>query len=253
MTWEFAVVLVAAFGAGLVDSMVGGGGLIQFPALFSTYPNVPPASLIGSSKFSSIFGTASSVWRFSRSVTIPWRMLLPFIVLTMIASSAGAFAVTLIPPDLFRPLIPVLLTVVLLYMLRRRDLGADHQPRVLAGADKHRATALVAAISFYEGFFGPGTGSFFMVLFVRLFGFDFLHAAASARLLNTAANCAAIGWFAARGHVIWGLAVGLAVANTAGALCGTRLAVRHGSVIIRKVFIGVVSALILKTAWDALH
>ena len=114
MTLELLLVLVAAFGAGVIDSMVGGGGLIQLPTLFGTFPNTPPASLIGTNKVASIFGTASAVWRFSRSITIPWRAMLPLVALTMIGASVGAYVVTLIPADLFRPLIPRLLTAVLL-------------------------------------------------------------------------------------------------------------------------------------------
>ncbi len=253
MTVELALVLVAAFGAGLIDSMVGGGGLIQLPALFGAYPNTPPATLIGTNKVASIFGTVSAVARFARSVRIPWRILVPFAVLSFAGASAGAYTVILIPPDLFRPLVPVLLTLVLLYMLRRRDFGSDHRPRTLQRRDTRVAAALIVGIAFYDGFFGPGTGSFFMIVFVRLFGFDFLHSAACARVLNVAANSAAILWFGARGHVVWPLGAGMAVCNIAGALCGTRLAIRHGSGFVRKVFIGVVSLLILKTAWDALH
>ncbi len=253
MTLEFALVVLAAFGAGLVDSMVGGGGLIQLPAILGAFPQTAPATALGTNKIASIFGTISAVARFSRSIRIPWRVIVPFIPLVVIGASAGAFTVTLVPPDLLRPLVPILLTIVLLYMLNRPTLGGEHQPRTLAGRHAWLATGLIGAIAFYEGFFGPGTGSFLMIVFIRLYGFDFLHSAASARFLNAAANASASVWFAARGHVLWELGIAMAVCNVLGALVGTRLAVRHGSALVRKVFIAVVSALILKTAWDALH
>lgn len=252
MALELPLVLLAAFGAGLIDSMVGGGGLIQLPALFGAYPATAPATLIGTNKVASIFGAMSAVARFARTVRIPWRALLPFALLAFAGASVGAYAVTLIPADLFRPLVPVLLTLVLLYMLRRHDFGSEHRPRVLTRRATWTAAGLVLAIAFYDGFFGPGTGSFFMIVFVRLFGFDFLHSAACARALNIAANAAAILWFGARGHILWPLSLGMAACNIAGALCGTRLAVRHGSRFVRRVFIVVVALLILKTAWDAL-
>ncbi|HEU4531830.1 MAG TPA: TSUP family transporter [Steroidobacteraceae bacterium] len=253
MTLEIVLVLLAAFGAGLVDSMVGGGGLIQVPAIFAAFPQTAPATALGTNKIASILGTIGAVARFARSIRIPWRVLLPFIPLVVIGASAGAFTVTLVPPDLLRPLVPVLLTVVLLYMLRRPTLGGEHQPRALAGQQAWLATSLIGAIAFYEGFFGPGTGSFFMFVFIRLYGFDFLHSAASARFLNAAANASASVWFAARGHVLWEVGIAMAVANVVGAQVGTRVALKHGSALVRKVFIAVVSALILKTAWDALH
>lgn len=253
MPVELALVLVAAFGAGFIDSMVGGGGLIQIPALFSAYPNTAPATLIGTNKVASIFGTVSAVVRFAHTVRIPWRRLAPLCLLALAAASGGAYTVTLIPPDLFRPLVPILLTAVLIYMLRRRDFGSQHQPRVVAGRAAWLAATLIAGIAFYDGFFGPGTGTFLMVVFIRLYGYDFLNSAACARVVNVAANGAAILWFGARGYVVWPVAAGMAVCNVAGAILGTHTAIRRGSGFVRKVFVLVVSALILKTAWDAIR
>ncbi len=250
---ELPLILLAAFGAGLIDSMVGGGGMIQVPALFSAYPSAPPATLLGTNKVAGIFGTIGAVARYARVVQIPWRLLAPFALVCLVGAAAGAYVVTVIPPDLVRPLVPVLLTAVLLYMLRRRDFGTEHRPRTLTRRERATAVVLIAGIAFYEGFFGPGAGSFFMIVFVRLFGFDFLHSAACARALNVAANFAATLWFSSRGHVLWAVALGMAASNIAGALCGTRLAVRHGSAFVRKVFILVVGLLILKTGWDALR
>lgn len=252
LTLDLAIVLIAAFAAGLIDAMAGGGGLIQLPALFAVYPTHPPPMLLGTSKFAGIFGTASAVLRYAKSVTIPWRALAPLAVLVLATSLGGAKLATIVSPDVFRPLVPIMLLTVLIYMLRRKDLGGAHAPKAFAG-DHHIAGAVViGAIGLYDGFFGPGTGSFLMLVFVRFYGFDFLHAGASARALNVAANGAALAYFASRGFVLWYVGAGMALCNVAGALVGARLALRGGSALVRKVFIVVVGALILRTAWTAL-
>lgn len=245
-------VLAAAFFAGLVDAMVGGGGLIQVPALFGALPaSTPPATLLGTSKLAGLFGTGSAAWRYARTISIPWRIVGPACGVAFLTSLAGAATVTHVPPGVFRPLVPVILTVVLVYTLLKPDLGHVHAPRALGRGGLAAAALLVAAIGFYDGFFGPGTGSFLMLLFVRLYGFDFLNAAASARVVNVATNSAALAWFGAHGHLFWALGLGMAAANVAGAQVGTRLALRRGAGFVRGVFVAVVTALIAKTAWDA--
>lgn len=233
--------------------MVGGGGLIQLPALFGVYPQLPPPLLLGTSKFAGIFGTLSAVMRYARKVTIPWRALLPLAVAVLLTSVAGAIAATHVSPGVFRPLVPLMLIAVLGHLLHRKDLGAEHAPREFAGRHHFNGALLIAATGFYDGFFGPGTGSFLMFIFVRCYGYDFLHAAACARVLNVATNGAALFYFAAQGDVLWHIAIGMALCNVAGALIGARLALRGGSVLVRRVFIAVVSVLILRTAWTAFH
>jgi uncharacterized membrane protein YfcA len=242
-----AAVLLAAFFAGLVDAMVGGGGLIQLPALLGAFPATSPPTLLGTSKLAGLFGTASAAWRYSRSVTVPWRLVAPACALAFAASLAGAATVTHVRPDVFRPLVPVMLSVVLVYTLVRRDLGAVHAPRELTPGVRAAGLAVCGAI----GFFGPGTGSFLMLLFIRWYGFDFVNAAASARVVNVATNASALAWFAGHGHLLWAVGLAMAVANVAGSQVGTRLALRRGAGFVRGVFVAVVSALIAKTGWDA--
>jgi uncharacterized protein len=251
-SFDFVLVLIAAFGAGCIDAMVGGGGLIQVPALFGVYPNVAPPILLGTSKFAGFFGTSSAVLRFRGKVAIPWRELLPLGIGILLTGGLGAWTATRVPPDVFRPLVPVLLVAVLIYLLRRKDLGGAHVPRAFGGRHHAFGAGLIAAIGFYDGFFGPGTGSFLMFVFVRIYGFDFLHAAASARVLNVATNGAALTYFALHGYVMWQVGLGMAICNIAGAMLGARLALRGGSLFVRKVFIGVVTLLILRTAWVAI-
>jgi uncharacterized protein len=143
------------------------------------------------------------------------------------------------------------LLLVLGYTLMRKDLGRHHAPRLSARGEMWAACTLGGVIGFYDGFFGPGTGSFFVFLFVRWLGFDFLHASASAKLLNVASNLAALILFTSKGHIWWHFVLPLAAANVIGSLLGTRLALKHGSGFVRVAFILVVGALILKTGFDA--
>jgi uncharacterized membrane protein YfcA len=159
--------------------------------------------------------------------------------------------VTQVSAEGLRRALPAVLAVVLLYTLLRKDLGRTHAPRFAGRAQALAASGIGVVIGFYDGFFGPGTGSFFVFLFVRVLGFDFLHASAGAKLLNTATNLAALLLFGLTGHVWWHVALVMAVANVVGSLLGTRLALKHGAGFVRAAFIAVVSALILKTGFDA--
>jgi hypothetical protein len=168
-----------------------------------------------------------------------------------VGSFAGAWVLTLISAEGLRKALPVILLAILIYTLAKKELGREHAPRFEGRQEAWLATGMGLSIGFYDGFFGPGTGSFFVFLFVRLLGYDFLHASASAKLLNMATNAAAIGLFAWKGHIWWHMAAVLAVANVAGSLLGTRLALKHGAGFVRGVFIVVVGALICKTGYDA--
>ncbi len=251
LTATLPAVLTAAFGAGFIDAMVGGGGLILVPALLAVLPRELPAAVLGTGKVASIFGTASAVARYTRSVRIQWRLLLPAATLALVCSMIGAHALTRIPVQTFRPLVPVVLTIVAAYTLIHRDFGEHHAPHAMTGGRWWLAVLMIAATGFYDGFFGPGTGSFFMFMFVRVFGFDFLNAAASARLMNVATNGAALALLASRVELFWMYGLSMAVCNVAGSLLGTRLAIRRGARFVRLVFMVVVTALIVKTAWDA--
>ena len=248
---ELFTAAVASLLAGFVDAVVGGGGLILVPALFSVYPNAAPATLFGTNKGAAIWGTAWATHQYAKRVSLPWLALMPAAGAALVGSFAGAWAVTQVDPSGLRKALPAILLGVLLYTLAKKDLGRHHAPRHETTTQTLIASAIGLTIGFYDGFFGPGTGSFFVFLFVRLLGFDFLHASATAKLLNTASNLAALLLFALKGHVWWHYALVMALANVVGSLAGTRLALRHGSGFVRWVFIVVVGALILKTTWDA--
>jgi len=248
---DLAIVTLAALFAGFVDAIVGGGGLILVPALFGTFPSAPPATLLGTNKATGIWGTGWATVQFAKRVTIDWHAMLPAATAALVGSFAGAWAVTMVSGAGLRKALPLILLGVLGYTLARKQLGREHAPRHAGRAQALVASGIGLVLGFYDGFFGPGTGSFFVFAFVRLLGFDFLNASASAKLLNTATNLAALILLSIKGHVWWHAAGVMAVANVTGSLLGTRLALKHGAGFVRAAFIVVVSALILKTGWDA--
>lgn len=248
---ELAIVTLASLFAGCVDAIVGGGGLILVPALFGVFPGAAPATLLGTNKATGIWGTGWATVQFARRVQLPWRALAPAAVVALFGSFAGAWTLTLVSAEGLRKALPIILVAVLVYTVVRKDMGITHAPSRSGRAQAAIACAIGAVIGFYDGFFGPGAGSFYVFAFVRLLGFDFLNASASAKLLNVATNFAALVLLALKGHVWWHVAAVMAVANVIGSLLGTRLALKHGAGFVRIAFIVVVSALILKTGWDA--
>ena len=248
---EWLWVVAASLLAGFVDAVVGGGGLVLLPALFATYPAAHAATLLGTNKSASVWGTTFAAAQYVRRVRLSWATMAPAMALSFTGSLAGAWLVTLVSPDFLRKLLPAVLLGVLVYTLARKDLGRDHAPRYNGRAEWLAAGLVGLVIGFYDGFFGPGTGSFFVFCLVRFLGYDFLHASAAAKLLNTATNLAALALFIAKGHVWWHFALAMAVANVLGSLAGTHMALKHGTGLIRGVFIAVVAALICKTGYDA--
>ena len=239
-----------SFVAGLVDAAVGGGGLIQLPGLFATLPQQLPAVLMGTNKLSSIAGTATSAWRYARHIRFPWRPVLYATAAAFGFAFLGATAVSLMPKQALRPLILVLLVLMLVYTLVKKDFGALHRPRQIGLRELMIALAMGAAIGFYDGFFGPGTGSFLIFLFIRCFGLDFLRASAASKVVNLATNLAALCFFLPTGKVLLAAALPMAAANILGALTGTRLALHGGTPMIRRLFLVLVVVLITKMGWD---
>ncbi|WP_024930767.1 TSUP family transporter [Methylophilus sp. OH31] len=249
---ELWLVVAAAFLAGVMDAMVGGGGLVTVPALLSTYTSLPPALLLGTNKCSSVFGTTVAAWRYSHRVQLDWTWLAPAALVAFVGAGLGAWTLTWMDPQFLRKLLPWVLLLVLVYTLKSPQFGLHHAPiRQSARARLWLALAIGAGIGWYDGFFGPGTGSFFIFLLVRWLGQDFLHASASAKVLNATTNLAALLMLAATGHVWWQVGLVMAAANVAGSLVGTALALKHGAGLVRRVFMLVVVLLILKTGVDA--
>lgn len=248
---ELFLLAAAAMLAGLVDAVVGGGGLIQVPALFSAFPAAMPASLFGTNKLASVWGTAIAARSYARRFHLAWDVAVPASLAALVFGFVGAWAVTVFPPGWLRKALPVLLLLVAVYVLIRKDFGRTHQPIPNGQRQMLLAVTVGALIGFYDGFFGPGTGSFLIFLFVRFFGFDFLRASAVAKVVNVACNLAALVLFAGLGHVFWVAGLLMAVCNIVGSLIGTRLALHGGAGFVRVIFLFVVGVLILKTGSDA--
>jgi uncharacterized membrane protein YfcA len=244
------VLSCGALFAGLIDSMVGGGGLVQIPALFTALPREVPATLFGTNKIASVFGTANAAWRYARRVSMPWGTTLPAAIAAFCFSYLGAMAVAWAPREMLRPLILFMLVGSAAYTFWRKDFGIVHRPQHAGWRELIYALLVGGAIGFYDGFFGPGTGSFLIFLFIRFFGFDFLHASAASKVVNVATNLAAISFFVPNGYVLPLVAALMAAFNVIGSVIGTHLALRHGSALVRKVFLVVVCSLIVKFAWD---
>ena len=251
--WTTSLLFIAAFGAGFVDSVAGGGGLIQVPALFAIYPNSNPATLLGTNKLASIGGTLIAAKRYLKSVNLPYFILTPAILSAFVGSFVGAAVVKSMSADVFRVLLPAILIGLLIYTLRQPSMGSSHMPVVDGKKKMIHAALLGGGVGFYDGFFGPGTGSFLLIGFIRIFGFDFLHASAATKLVNATTNFAAILLFASFGHMAWALGFAMMLLNILGSIFGSHYALRHGNGFIRKIFIAVVSALIIKTIVDALR
>ena len=248
---SYVILCIGAFVAGLIDAVVGGGGLVLIPTLFSVFPNMQPATLFGTNKVASVMGTTAAAINFARKVRIEWSAAAPAALAAFALSFSGAYVVTHIPTDLVRKALPLILIAVAIYTLKKKDFGQTHTPLLSGGKERLYAVLIGGGVGFYDGVFGPGTGSFLVFLFVRVFGYDFLRASAVSKVVNIATNLAALSWFSYSGHVIWQLGLMMAVFNIAGSLVGTKLAIKHGSGFVRKLFLFVVGALILKTTYDA--
>ena len=248
---EYLILGFAAFCAGFIDAVVGGGGLIQLPALFSVYGSTAPATLLGTSKLAGVWGTSVAAVNYVRSVQVQWQVIVPAALMAFALSFVGAITVTHIPPTYLRKALPFILAAIAIYTFWKKDLGTHFTPLYSGNREKWMAMLVGGGIGFYDGFFGPGTGSFFLFLFVRLFGYDFLRASAVAKVLNVACNIAALLWFGWSGNVMWALGLAMAVCGVAGSMTGSRLAIKHGSGFVRQFFLCVVVALVLKTSYDA--
>ena len=240
-----------AFLAGFVDSVVGGGGLVQLPALLILLPHhTPTADVFGTNKLVGISGTTMAAWNFSRRVEIDWRAILPTAAAGFFFSLLGARAVSHLDPAILRPLVLGLLVAVAIYTFARKDFGSLHAPRLSLSSKQWIGLGVGAAIGFYDGFFGPGTGSFLIFIFIGVFGFSFVSASAAAKVVNVATNLSTVLYFAWTNHIIYRLAVPMAGCNMLGSLVGTRLAILRGSGFVRWFFLAVVSAIICKLAYD---
>ncbi|CAB5050234.1 unannotated protein [freshwater metagenome] len=242
--------LCASFFAGFVDSIAGGGGLIQLPALLIGLPKTETVTVLGTNKLASVFGTTTAAALYRRQIKPDPKVLVAMALPAFIGSAAGASLASQIPTKSMRPIVLVLLIVVAIYTWLKPDLG---KIELLRHESTRRIQISIAAgviIGFYDGIFGPGTGSFLMLILVASLGYAFITASAIAKVVNVSTNIGAILVFGIHGAVLWQLGLLLGVANVTGAVIGSRLAIRGGSNLVRKVFQLVTVALIIKVGFD---
>ena len=245
--------LAASFFAGFVDSIAGGGGLIQLPALLIGLPKTETVTVLGTNKLGSVFGTTVAAALYRRQIKPEPQVLIAMALPAFIGSAIGASLASRIPTSSMRPIVLILLVVVAIYTWLKPDLGKIELLRHHSTRRVQIAALAGAGIGFYDGIFGPGTGSFLMLVLVASLGYAFITASAIAKVVNVSTNLGAILVFGVHGAVIWQIGLALGAANVTGAIIGSRLAIRGGSVLVRKTFLIVTIALIIKVGIDTFH
>ncbi|HSN92750.1 MAG TPA: TSUP family transporter [Anaeromyxobacteraceae bacterium] len=245
---EIAILSAVALAAGTVDAIAGGGGLLTVPALLAA--GLPPHLAIATNKGQSVFGSFAAAIRFGRAGMLDRRRALVAFPAGVAGALAGAAAVLVVPPGTLRPVVLVLLVAAALFVGLRRPRSAPAEPAPARRGTPALTAAIALAIGAYDGFFGPGTGTFLIVAFVALLGDGLARASASAKVVNFASNLAALVLFASRGVVVWRIALPMAAAQLAGGWIGAHLAIRRGDALVRRVAVTVTLALVLKLAWD---
>lgn len=248
----FALLALAGLSAGFVDAVVGGGGLIQLPALVVGLPGASPVQVLATNKLGSVCGTTVSAATYYRRVRPDPRTFVPLMICAFAGSVGGAFVASLIPRSAFDPIILVVLVLVGAYVVLKPDLGAVTALRFAGGRHTRAAMLAGAVVGFYDGALGPGTGSFFVFSLVGLLGYNFLEASAKARMANWATNVAALCVFVPQGAVMWEVGLVMGAANLVGGYVGARLAVARGAKFVRVFFMLVVGAFIVTIGSDVL-
>ncbi|GAA1282433.1 sulfite exporter TauE/SafE family protein [Saccharothrix xinjiangensis] len=242
---------LAAALAGAVDAVVGGGGLVQLPAMLLIMPGGQPLYSLATNKIAAVVGTAAAVRTYARETTIDWWAAVPMALAAFGGAVGGAAFAGALAPGVLNGVVLVALVGVGLYTWRKPELGVAEAPRFARAAQVGAMAVGGALIGFYDGLAGPGTGAFLVFLLVGVVGFAFLRASATAKIVNVATNLGALLYFIPAGKVLWGLGLVLAVCNLTGAVLGAKLAVRRGSSFVRRVFLTVVVALVVSLGWKA--
>jgi uncharacterized protein len=242
--------ILLSFIAGLIDAVVGGGGLIQMPALLIGLPTTPLPTIFGTNKIASLSGTLIAAVQYGKRIKFNLILLIVIAVFAGVASYIGAQLVTCINVNILKPVILIALIGIAIYTYFKKDLGSITSKQLPLPQQILRGIFIGIIIGFYDGLLGPGTGSFFVLGFVMVLGFDFLHASAYAKIVNCMTNLSALVVFIKQGNYILMLAIIMAVCNIVGNIIGAKLALKRGNSFIRTFFLIVVSLLISRYAYD---
>jgi len=249
-SWTLLILASLAFIAGFIDAVVGGGGLIQIPALLLSFPSAPIATLFGTNKIAALAGTSVAAFQYARRITFDFRLLFVISFCCFVSSFTGARIVSLINVNVLKPLILFILIAIAIYTFFKKDLGSYKSKELPFKKQLIYGSLIGLIIGFYDGFFGPGTGSFFVLAFVIVLGFEFVQASAYAKAVNCITNISALIVFIRQGNYMLELALLMAGLNIAGNVIGSKLALRKGNDFVRVIFLVVVTLMIFKYGWE---
>lgn len=247
---ELYLLCFFAFLSGFIDSIVGGGGLVQIPAFFVLYPQLSVPNIISTNRLASAAGTTMAAWNYSRVVAIPWKTVLFAGVSASGFSYLGATVQSMFPAQVMKPMILVLIVLIALYTYRKKNLGQEELFRFSEKRLPFVAAGIGAVLGFYNGFVGPGTGSLLVFAFVSIVGYNFLKASAISKVVNVIADVSSLVFFLIHKHVLFHLALPMLVCNVSGSYFGSRMAVLRGNAFMRKVFLVVVAGIVMRFAYD---
>ena len=250
MSHEIIILCIAAFAAGFIDAIVGGGGLIQTPAILVVLPQHPVATLLGTTKIPSFFGTSMAAMQYAGRVPIQKKLLVSMCILALAAAYTGSRTVSFVSNTFMKPVIFGILILVALYTFSKKDFGVATSGKLSKRKELILSSVFAIAIGFYDGFIGPGAGSFLILFFISMLGFDFLKASAHAKFVNLATNIGSIIFFGGSGHILFQYAIPMAICNFTGSLLGARLAIWRGNAFIRIFFLLVIIGTIIRFGYD---
>ncbi len=250
MTSELLLLCLAAFTAGFVDSIVGGGGLIQTPAALVLLPQYAVATVIGSLKIPAFTGTSFAAVQYARKVEMHWKNFTWIALIAFLSAFAGSSLLSIVDSRFMKPVILIILILVAFYTFGKKDFGTHEQKSHTRSEELLYGSIIGLIIGFYDGFIGPGAGSFLIVAFISILGFDFLKSSAHAKLVNLATNFGSIIYFSSRGMIMYEIAIPMAICNGLGGLTGARWAILKGNRFIRIFFLVVIAGTILRFAYD---
>ena len=252
-TQVLILLCIAAFAAGFIDAVVGGGGLIQTPAGLILLPGYMVSTVIGTLKIPAFSGTAFAAAQYLKKVTMDWKLLGIMAVCAFVSAFAGSTLLTYVSNDFMKPLLLVILLLLAIYTFTKKNFGQHTAKQYSRKKSILLAIGISLVVGFYDGFIGPGTGSFLVLGCIALLGFDFLHASANAKMVNLATNFGSICLFSLKGKIIWAIALPMAASNALGGWIGAKIAIKKGNGFIRIFFLIVVIATLIRFTYDVFY
>jgi uncharacterized protein len=241
---------VFSFVAGFIDAVVGGGGLVIVPFFLISFPTLPLPVVFGTNKIAGFSGTTVAALQYMRRVKFDLVLIGVVSLFAFIAAFFGAQTVSRINSQTLKPFVLMILIIIAVYTFFKKDLGSVQTKTLVFWKQLVYGSFFASIIGFYDGFFGPGTGSFLVLAFVVVLGFEFVTASAYAKVINCITNISALIVFIKNGQFILPLALLMAVFNVAGGYIGSNMALKKGNEFVRKIFLLIVSLMIAKYGWD---